>query len=350
MPDPELARSLVLTYGWNSTSYQILNDGIRLWISAEKDAVIGFVERSRVRVVAGAPVCANDRLADVVAEFEASARDAGRRVCYFAAGHRLEALLRDSPGHSSIVIGAQPAWRPDSWPRMLECHASLRQQLNRARNKGVRTEGWTADRATDSPELSACLREWLHGRGLPPLHFLVEPATLSRLEDRLVFVAIREDRVVGFLVASPIPLRGGWLIEQIVRSARAPNGTAELLIDAAVREMAVRGDTFVTLGLAPLSHRAGVPAGDGPAWVRLLLEWTRAHVHRFYNFEGLEAFKAKFRPAVWEPIYLVSTEAAVSARTMHAVARAFSGGSVTRTIARAVGSAARQELRWITRR
>jgi phosphatidylglycerol lysyltransferase len=147
----------------------------------------------------------------------------------------------------------------------------------------------------------------------------VEPEILSRLRDRMVFVAERDGEVVAFLIASPVPLRRGWLIEQIVRSGSAPNGTAELLIDAAVSVMAARGDGYVTLGLAPLSRRAGVPADDGPVWLRLLLGWARAHLHRFYNFEGLEAFKAKFRPSAWEPIYLISDEPRVRVRPLRAV-------------------------------
>ena len=38
--------------------------------------------------------------------------------------------------------------------------------------------------------------------------FLVEPDTLSMLIDRRVFVAERGGQVIGFLVASPVPLRG----------------------------------------------------------------------------------------------------------------------------------------------
>src|SRR5689334_4346355 len=79
------ARQLVLAHGWNTTSYQILNPGIRRWFSDRADAVIGFDAAARVRVVAGAPVCASERLEEIAGDFE---RDAGRnkeRVCYFAA-------------------------------------------------------------------------------------------------------------------------------------------------------------------------------------------------------------------------------------------------------------------------
>src|ERR1700712_2202209 len=89
----ERARALVLQHGWNATAYQILNPGIGLWFSSRGDAVIGHALRNGVRVVAGAPVCAPERLRDVVAEFAADAARAGHRVCYFGAGERLEDVM-----------------------------------------------------------------------------------------------------------------------------------------------------------------------------------------------------------------------------------------------------------------
>lgn len=325
--DVARARALVLRYGWNGTAYQILNPGIEHWFSAEADAVVGYVRRHGVRVVAGAPSCAAERLAAVAEEFERAAARSGDRVCYFGAGARLEALYRDRRSHSMVLLGAQPCWRPGAWPALLAGHASLRAQLNRARNKGVAVVEWPPEQAADHPALHRCLEEWLATRGLPSLHFLVEPETLGLVVDRRILVAEREGRPVGFLAASPVPARRGWLIEQIIRGREAPNGTAELLLDAAIRGMAEQGYAYVTLGLAPLSEHAPSLAIPDPLWLRWTLSWLRAHGRRFYNFEGLDAFKAKFRPEAWEPIFAISNEPRFSARTLYAIAAAFSDGS-----------------------
>ena len=353
LPDPgELvrARAIVLRHGWNATAYQILNPGIRLWFSAEGDAVVGFVDSHGVRVVAGAPVCPDGRLGAVAEEFERRSAEAGLRVCYFCAGTRLLTEIEGSGRHRAVVIGAQPAWDPADWPGMVASHASLRAQLNRARNKGVFVEEWPASRAVGNPELRRCLDEWLSTRGLPPLHFLVETRTLERPSDRRVFVASRAGAITGFLVATPIPLRSGWLVEQIIRGNDAPNGTSELLIDAAVRAVHRGGCRYVTLGLSPLSNCAGPLGEGGPPWLRAVLNQLRAHVHRFYNFQGLEAFKAKFRPSLWEPIFAIANDRSFQPRLLHGIAGAFSDRSVTSTVTRALTGAARQELRWLGHR
>jgi phosphatidylglycerol lysyltransferase len=342
--DVERARALVLEHGWNATAYQILNPGIELWFSRAGDAVVGFVRHSRTRVVGGAPVCALARLESVAREFVDEAHSLGQRACYFGAGDRLDNSYASNPHWSRVLLGAQPVWDPREWSSAIRRRASIRAQFNRARNKGVVVSEWQSAAAENHPALRRCLLEWLATRNLPPLHFMVEPETLNDLRDRRVFVAERKGRSIGFTILSPVPARAGWLVEQIVRGRDAPNGTAELLIDAAMRAVAESGSTYATLGLSPLSERADVTAIHQPFWLRFVLRWVRLHGSRFYNFQGLEAFKAKFNPHSWEPIFAIGEGGTFSPHDLYAIAGAFSGGAPFRLIARALAKAARQEM------
>ncbi len=343
-------RELVGHHGWNATAYQILNPGFERWFSEAGDAVVAYVTYAGYRVVAGAPVCAPERLGEVVSAFEDDTHRQRLWTCYFAADGRLARRLERRGPLDRILLGAQPVWDPASWPRILEHKASLRAQLNRARNKGVVASEWPPQRATDNPRLHRCLEQWLETRGLPPLHFLVEPETLGRLYDRRIFVAEQGGAIVGFLVASPVPARNGWLIEQNIRGAGAPNGTAELLIDAAWRALAASGAEYVTLGLSPLSRRSGVAPPRQHLWLRALLAWTRAHGKRFYNFEGLDHFKAKFMPERWEPIWAITSERRVNLLTLYAIAEAFGKMSPLIFVPRALGRAVKNEIQWLRRR
>ncbi len=348
MPSPavEQARALVLRHGWNAMAYQILNPGMRLWFSPGGDGVVGYARAaglfSGYRVVAGAPVCPPERLAGIATEFAADTRRAGQRLCYFGAQERLTHLLAGRGPASALLLGAQPTWDPRHWSTILAGKSSLRAQVARARNKGVTVQPWPS---SERPELQRCLSEWLRTRGLPPMHFLVEWNILPHLLDRRLYVAERAGRVVGFLIASPIPLRNGWLIEQIIRGRAAPNGTNELLLDTAIRAMAEQGAGYVTLGLSPLSRAAS--QDPVPPWsVRLLLAWIRVHGRRFYNFEGLETFKRKFQPEGWEPIYAVADRPRISLQTLYAIAGAFGGTSPVLFIGRALLRALAQEAHW----
>ncbi|MEM1180800.1 MAG: DUF2156 domain-containing protein [Acidobacteriota bacterium] len=337
-------------FGFNATAYQILNPGIERWFSDDHEAVIGYVTYGRYRVVAGSPVAAPDALGPVIEAFEEETHRQGLWSCYFAADDRLAHKLARRGPLDRILLGAQPVWEPASWPAILDGKASLRAQLNRARNKGVTVSRWSTDRAAGHPELQRCLAEWLDTRGLPPLHFLVEPETLGRLYDRRVYVAELDGQPVGFVVASPVPARRGYLIEQFVRGHDAPNGTTELMLDSAWRDLDAAGARWVTLGLSPLSRRAEVSAGPQPLWLRFLLGWMRAHGRRFYNFDGLDAFKAKFQPQSWEPIYAITSERRLGLGTLWAITGAFATMSPPRLVLRALARAAAKEMEWLGQR
>ncbi|MEZ5346568.1 MAG: DUF2156 domain-containing protein [Pyrinomonadaceae bacterium] len=340
-------RDIVLSKGWNSTSYQIINPGIEHWFSETKESVVGFVTCRGIRVVAGAPVSSGADLAETADRFEKDAAKKGERVCYVCAEKRLESIYDGSENHSKVLLGAQPVWTPSNWSAIIDSHGSLRAQVNRARNKGVAVSEWASERAQEDPGLKKCLDRWLEKKGLPPLRFLVEQNTLGRLFDRRVFVAEVCGEVVGFCILSPIAQRNGWLFEQFIHRPGSPNGTVELMIDFAMRTLAEDGYGYATLGLAPLSKRADVPPFDNPLWLRILLAWMRKHGQRFYNFDGLDAFKAKLQPEKWEPVFAISNEPRFSFRTLYAIASAFSGNAPVRLFAGGILRAIITEIDWL---
>jgi len=332
-----------MAHGRNATACQILNPGISHWFSARLEAVVGYVRRDGWMLVAGQPVCRSEVLPVAVEEFEAWTRAQGLQVCYVCAAGDLRDLFGNSRAHSTITIGAQPVWNPSDWPAIVRSRSSLRAQLHRSLNKGVRIDTLPATEGAGNPEIHQTLREWLDGSLLPPMHFLVEPEVLSSIvDDRLLFVARREGRIVAFLIASPVAARNGYLVEELARSPRAPNGTSELLIDAAMNRFADAGCSYATMGLVALARGT---VRENPLWLRSLMMVARAHANRFYNFRGLERFRSKMQPACWEPVYAISNERHFSPQALYAVGGAFSGISPLYAIGHAVLKGAREELR-----
>jgi phosphatidylglycerol lysyltransferase len=292
--------------------------------------VAGYVKRHGFLLVVGAPVCAESDLPQATAEFEAFARDRGCRVCYVCAEERLRRVFEGRPDHATVAAGAQPAWDPRDWETILKSRGSLRAQLRRALNKQVRVEEVASGDAAADPELATVLKSWLKSRGLPPLHFMVEPDVLrGAIGERIVFAARRHGHTVAYLVASPIPARNGYLLEELARARGAPNGVSELLIDAAMRRFAGEGRDYVSMGLVALARGSF----DGnPWWLRTMMRIARAHANRFYNFRGLESFRTKLSPARWEKIWFITNEPRFSMRALYAIGAAFSGISPVRAI------------------
>jgi phosphatidylglycerol lysyltransferase len=310
---------LVRRFGWNATSFQVLEPGYRYFFP-DPDACVAYVDTGRAWVAAGAPLADEARIVEVAAVFVAAARAAGRRASFFATEERFTTRVP----LRSLLVGEQGTWDPSGWDAALAASRSLREQLRRARAKGVRVRALDALQATAAgaptrPAVLALVERWLRGRELAPMGFLARVDPSAFLADHRLFLAERGGELVGVLSVAPIWGRAGSLLQNLVRAPEAPNGTAEVLIDAAMREARDRGHSFVTLGLAPLAGEVLPP-----------LRLARAAGRGLYDFEGLRAFKAKLRPARWDPVFLSYPVETGATRAIVDVLAAFARGGLLR--------------------
>jgi len=308
---------LLKRHGWNATSFQILEPGFRYWF--DDDACVGYVDTGRAWVVAGSPVASPARLAEVTARFVAAATAAGRRVCCFAT----EARFHDATQWSMLRVGDQPVWAPSDWATIVRGSRSVREQLRRARAKGVTVRALGAAEIAPGQamraELDGLIARWLASRAIAPMGFLVHVDPFTFPDERRYFVAEHAGHVVGFLCAIPIYARPGWFFEDFLRDPSAPNGTVELLVDTGMRAAAAEDVPYVTLGLVPLS-------GEVSPWLRTARRWTKS----LYDFDGLRAFKAKLKPSGWDPIFLAFPRERSGFAAMFDTLTAFSRGGLLR--------------------
>jgi phosphatidylglycerol lysyltransferase len=307
--------AILKRFGWNATSFQILEPGFSYWFDGD-DACIGYVDTGGAWVAAP-PVAAPERFAEVTARFIAAATEARRRVCCFAAEERFV----EATGWPALQVGDQPVWQPAAWGGILEGTKSLREQLRRGRAKGVVVREVPADELVAGhptrTRLDALIGRWLATRPMAPMGFLVQVEPFEFPAERRMFVAEHAGAVVGLLGVIPMYARRGWFFEDFLRDPAAPNGTVELLVDAGMRAAVAAGIEHVTFGMVPL-------AGDVNPWLRAARRAGRA----LYDFDGLRAFKAKFRPTGWDRIYLAYPPGKSSARAVVDTLTAFSRGGL----------------------
>jgi phosphatidylglycerol lysyltransferase len=310
--------TLLERHGWNATSFQILEPGFRYWFDGE-DACVGYVDTGGAWVAAGPPIAPHDQLAAVSDRFALAARAAGRRASMFAT----ETRFQEASNWPALRIGEQPLWSPTEWDAVLKKSKSLREQLRRARAKGVVVRALAVDElAASHPTrvaLDALIGRWLASRILAPMGFLVQVDPFTFPERRHYFVAEVAGAIVGFLGVIPIYARDGWFFEDFLRDPAAPNGTVELLVDAGMRAAAAANVQLVTLGLSPLAGEVG------PA-----LRSARQLGRALYAFEGLRSFTAKLAPRQWDPIFLAHPPRTSSVVAIADTLTAFARGGLLR--------------------
>jgi phosphatidylglycerol lysyltransferase len=310
--DRQRVLSLLKRFGREATSFQLLEPGLLYWFDGD-DACVAYCEVPGAWVTAGEPLCELSARSAVVERFAQAAAGEGKRVRFFHVG---EAFCKDA-GLWRTHIGEQPYWDPAEWESTLTASKSLREQLRRAKAKGVSVREVQAVELQDeaSPMRTACdalIRRWLAARGMHELKFMVHVHPFSFADERRYIVAERAGALVGFAASVPIYKTDGWFLEDLIRDEDAPNGTAELLVDRTLRTIAKEGARYFTLGLAPL-------AGE----VSPLLAFTRKHTRSLYNFPGVQRFKEKLRPRAWVPVYLAFPRGELGVLAMADVLAAF---------------------------
>ena len=109
-----------------------------------------------------------------------------------------------------------------------------------------------------------------------------------------------DGRIVAFANVWKSAGRHEYSLDLMRHLPDAPGSTMDYLFICLMAKAKDEGYAWFNLGMAPLS---GLPRH------RLASRWSRIgaliyrHGDSFYNFEGLRAFKSKFKP-VWRPRYL----------------------------------------------
>lgn len=291
----ETDRDLLGRYGTDAVSFQVLESGIRWWHDAPPPAgtgaAVGYADTGRAWIAVGTPLAPAAARAPAARRFAAAARAAGRRAAFACVED-----LGPFAGFSHLLIGLQSALLPGQWAATLAAKPRLREQLRRARAKGVRVRRAAAAEVADGTplrrDIEALGAAWLASRRMEPMGFLVAVEPFHRPDDHIYLIAEQDGRVVQVLSAVPIYAERGWLVEDMLRAGDTPNGTTELLIDRLMRE--APDAARITPGLTPLT-------GPLPWWLRA----ARVVMRPLYDFAGLHRFRSRLAPARWDPVWLV---------------------------------------------
>jgi phosphatidylglycerol lysyltransferase len=177
----------------------------------------------------------------------------------------------------------------------------LRQTKAAAERAGLRFEIVPREQLVPLlPALKAVSDEWLAGRKSKEKGFSLgfwSDEYVSRFDCAVVR---HGERVVAFANVWQSAKQTEFSVDLMRHVAYTPNGTMDYLFISLMEAARAEGFCSFNLGMSPLS---------GLSRHKLASLWSRcgglvySHGDQFYNFEGLRAFKSKFKPE-WRPRYL----------------------------------------------
>jgi len=271
---------------------------------------VSYVPRGNVWLAAGDPIVPLSTRAAAAKEF-ASAANARGRVPAFVPAKEDFARCMLAERWTCLKVGASPYYDLHDWDPRGNIAKHLRSSVNRAIKSGVTVED-TKDVAALRDVLNGLCADWLKTRLAGTSFgwlFALDPLR-NACHKRFFVARDGQGAVVGLLAASPIPVRKGWYLEDIVRSPGAPQGVCDVLTYHALRALQDEGAATATLGTVLLSED-GADLTPSAEWARTRknLKVAKRVLGGFYNFDGLHSFKSKFVPSRWESEYVVVPDA-----------------------------------------
>lgn len=337
LPDPtnQLLRLQTL-YGYNAHALVSIAPGALCWSTREIDGAIVYGEFGHVWLAAGDPLAPLQDRAELARQFAVHARKKNRVIAFIPASTDFARLM--SPhDFAAVKVGAAPYFDLPNWNPRGDAAKKLRAGVNQARRAGIEiaeeTDNLNDRLKNETAEL--CL-SWLKSRRTATsLGWLVALDPFLHFQHKRYFTARAGGKLVGILAMSPIPVRQGWYLEDVVRAPDAQNGMATLLVAEALRALKAEGAALATLGTAPFTAEGPNDVTTENRRVARALDIASARLSGFYNFEGLRQFKGRFVPSWWESEYaLYQRGVAMPPRVGHALVRALVPGGLSQLLTR----------------
>ncbi len=304
----ETARAAVLRHGYNSNAYLVLSPPpFQFFAAPGIDGVVAYQQYGSVWLCGGDPLCAPDDLVPLVQALRRAARRARKMLAFLPVTGRAAAVMTDRLGFDHVKVGEDRFYDVQEWSTRGQKMKHIRANINRAEREGVTVRRChPADVSDDIRNaVGTLIAGWFETRGMSALSFLLGVQPFALMDDRRLYLAWREGRIVGFLSCSPIPARDGWYLEDSIRSDTAPVGTNELLFAATMADLRSWGARRATLGMAALANSGAAhqpPAHHLAGWV-----FTQMYrrLDRFYRFESLQFAKEKYGPVETDEMFFV---------------------------------------------
>jgi phosphatidylglycerol lysyltransferase len=263
----------------------------------------GFVMygvQGRTWVALGDPVGPPDRRAELVRLFLERCDDFGGVPVFYEVGK--EGLHRYADfGLTFVKLGEEARVDLPSFSLEGAQASKHRQALRRLEKEGA---AFRIIPAAEVPAVMDQLRsvsdDWLREKAVGEKGFSLGFFDSEYVQRFPVAVVERQGRIQAFASVWPGPGKLELSVDLMRYHKDAPKGVMEALFVHLLRWGKEGGYCWFVLGMAPLSGFERSPIA--PLWARLG-SFLYQHGERFYNFQGLRAYKEKFNP-VWEPHYL----------------------------------------------
>ncbi len=290
-------RRLLEQYATNTLAYFHLLDDKDYFFADDGEAFIGYKVVGHTAVVLGEPIGKRASCITLAQEFAEFCDLNGWAFAYHQVTGTGCELLREC-GLNALKIGEEALIPLPGFSLSGKSFKHIRNVTNRLERDGYRIDRLSEIDGPLMDELEEISDAWLADGGHRERTFTLGLFDRRYLrETGVVVVTSPAGRIEAFVNPIPGYRSKAGNFDLMRRRPDAPEGVMDLLIVALAEQYREEGCETLALGLAPLANI------EGTGIVERALRILYIHGGRAFNFQGLRAFKSKWKP-VWEPRYL----------------------------------------------
>ncbi|NMG11533.1 phosphatidylglycerol lysyltransferase domain-containing protein [Brasilonema sp. UFV-L1] len=322
LKERQQARDIVEKYGCSSLAAFTLLSDKSYFFSPSGRSVIAYVPKGRGAIALGDPIGPIEERKEVIVSFQQFCqRNDWHPAFYQTLGDDID--LYKSLGFQVLKIGEEAIVDLKAFTLQGKAGKNLRTAVNRMTKLGYEAKFYQSPIADELlRQMKTVSDEWLQLVQGSEKKFSLgwfDEAYLRECE--IVAVQSSDEEMIAFTnIVSEYQVNE--VTNDLMRHRKSiENGTMDFLFISMFQHYKERGYDSFNIGLSAL---AGVGETQESGRLEKVLRYLYKHLERFYNFQGLHAYKDKFQPR-WESRYLVFPSLAALPDVVVALIRADSG-------------------------
>jgi lysylphosphatidylglycerol synthetase-like protein (DUF2156 family) len=299
----------------------ILDPSCKIFSDSKIDGLIGYRIEAGHAVVFGDPVSDPKNKGILAFAFQKFCEEQKLGVVYTMASEEFTHWCAEHLSGILIEFGEKFVLDPLNNPMDNTGSKAIlvRKKVKQALREGVDVQEHTGNDPLFEEKLDAVAKVWLQKRKGPQVYL----SHINLFEDRYGkrwFYASQQDQIVGILLLNELQFHQGWLLNNLMITKEAPNGTSELLVVSALKILNQENCRFVLIGPVPAKQLGKITALNG--FAESFTRWIYRCAKKIFHLEGHKVFWEKFQPTV-ESSYLFFPKNNLSFSSAKALLQAF---------------------------
>jgi lysylphosphatidylglycerol synthetase-like protein (DUF2156 family) len=254
--------------------------------------------------------------------FQHYCKEEGWRVAYITVSEGFAKWAIQHVSGSLMAVAEELVVDPHVDRKTGTKERNLRNKVKIAQRAGVTVHEYLGNEPALENAIEEVGNAWLKGRKGAQLYLAQVQLFAERLGKRW-FYARHGEGIVGVALLNQLSARNGWLMQLLLISPDAPNGTSEQLVTATLQALRSEGCRFLSFGAAQ-SEELGEMIGIHPV-IQWLARMGFQAMKRIYHLDRRRDYWKKYQPQS-EGSYILFSEKRVGLREGLSVIRALNGG------------------------